>query len=80
MTETTDKLYLVELRGLNGYSSRVVYGTSYVVAKNSDEAYKKVRKFLDADDLGFEDERELLKITLLAEDYEYTTTRTLLFL
>ena len=33
-------------------STGVAYGSSYVIAETSDEAYKKVRKFLDENDLG----------------------------
>lgn len=37
----TNKLYLVKLRGMQYNSSGTIYGLSYVVAENTDEAYKK---------------------------------------
>lgn len=42
-------------------STGVAYGSSYVIAENSDEAYQKVRKFLNENDLGFSKDRELDK-------------------
>ena len=74
------KLYLVTLRGMTYSSSGPAYGTSYVIAENSDEAYQKVRKFLDENDLGFSKDRELKKIELIADTYRYTDTGCLLFL
>ena len=56
------------------------YAKDYVVANDSEEAYRKVRKFLDKEDMGFSKERELDKIELLAEDYQYTNTQYMLFL
>lgn len=76
---TTNKLYLVKLKGL--YSSTGMnYNISYVVAKDLTEAYAKVRNFLDEEDYGFRHERELDSITLLSEDYKYAECRTRLFL
>ena len=78
--ETTKKLYKVTLRGMTHNSTGTKYGISYVVANDSEEAYRKVRKFLDKEDMGFSKERELDKIELLAEDYQYTNTNYMLFL
>lgn len=78
--ENTQKLYRVTLRGMTFSSSGPTYGTSYVVAKNTDEAYKKVYNFIKEKDLGFDHERGLNMIELLAEDYEYTDTGTILYL
>ena len=50
--ENTKKLYRITLRGMTYNSTGVAYGSSYVIAETSDEAYKKVRKFLDENDLG----------------------------
>lgn len=74
------KLYRVTLKGMTYSSTGVVYGVSYVVAKNSDDAYQKVRKFLDEKDLGFSHERELEKVELIADSYQYTDVRTMLYL
>ena len=47
----TNKLYLVTLRNYGNES------THYVVAKNPDDAYKKIRDFLDEKDWCFSYER-----------------------
>lgn len=73
------KLFFVKIRG--GYTSNCTnYNEFYVVAKNSDEAYRKVRDFLNKENIGFEYEREMDTITLLAEEPNYPECRTLLFL
>ena len=78
--ETTKKLYKVTLKGMTHNSTGVKYGINYVVANDSEEAYRKVRKFLDDGDMGFSSKRELDKIELLAENYQYTNTQYMLFL
>jgi len=62
-----NKLYRVTLRGMTLNSNGVAYGVSYVVAENTDAAYKKVRTFLDANDIGFTKDRELDNVLLLNE-------------
>jgi len=74
--QDTNKLYRVVLRGMTS----TVYNMSYVIAKSADEAYRKVRKFLDDSDIGFRKDRELEKVELLAEEYQYTDTGTMVFL
>lgn len=74
------KLYRVTLKGMTYSSTGVAYGVSYVVANNSDEAYTKVRQYLDKEDIGFRKDRELDKVELLAEDYKYTDTNHMLFI
>ncbi len=69
------KLYRVTLRGMI-----LTFGVSYVVANNAEDAYQKVRKFVDEKDLGYSYQREMDKIELIAEDNQYTGTRTMLFL
>ena len=78
--ENRKKLYRVTLRGMTSNSTGSAYGTSYVVAENSDEAYKKVRKFLDEHDLGLTKDRELDKVELIADSYIYTDVGCLLHL
>ena len=78
--QDTNKLFRVILRGMTSSTTGVAYGISYVIAKNMDEAYKKVREFLDDSDIGFRKDREIEKVELLAEDYQYTDTGTMLFL
>jgi hypothetical protein len=75
-----NKLYRVTLRGMTSSVTGVSYGISYVVAKNTEEAYQKLKKFVDENDLGYSSQRELDKVELLAEDYQYTGTGTMLFL
>jgi hypothetical protein len=74
------KLYKVTLRGMTYNSTGVAHGTNYVVATSMDDAYKKVREFLDINDIGFHKERELDKIELIAEDYRYNDAGFMLFL
>lgn len=69
------KLFRVTLRGM-----KATYGISYVVAENTDEAYKKVKDFLDKEDLGFRKERELEKVELIADSYKHSDVGTLLHL
>ena len=78
--QDTNKLFRVILRGMTSSMTGVSYGISYVIAKNMDEAYKKVREFLDDNDIGFRKDREIVKVVLLAEDYQYTDTGKMLFL
>ncbi len=74
------KLYRVTLRGMTHNTTGVVQGIAYVVATNAEEAYQKVRKRLDDKNFGFNEDRELDKVELLASTYEYTDTKTLLYL
>lgn len=74
------KLYRVTLKGMTYSSTGIVYGVSYVVAKNSDKAYQKVRDFLDEEDLGVSKDRELDKVELIADSYPYTDVGCLLYL
>ena len=73
------KLFKVNLRGLSSVTG-INYQESYVVAEHATEAYEKIRAFLDTEDYGFDHERELLSVTLLAEDNRYTDVKTRLFL
>jgi len=78
--KNSKKLYKVTLRGMTYCSNGVAYGISYVIAENSDEAYQKVKKFLDENDLGFTKDRELDKVELIADNYRYTNVGRLLHL
>ena len=68
------KLYKVTIRSYGNY------GTSYVVAKNPDLAYKKVRRFLDKEELCFQSDRGMEMIELLADTDHYSDCKTLLFI
>lgn len=74
------KLYRVTLKGMTYNSTGIVYGVSYVVAENSDKAYQKVRDFLEEKDLGVSEHRELDKVELIADSYQYTDVGCLLYL
>lgn len=75
------KLYRVTLRGMTStLGTGTAYGVSYAIANNPDEAYQKVKKFVDEKDLGYSYQREMDKVELIAEDYQYTETGTILFL
>ena len=74
------KLFKVTLKGMTYNSTGIAYGISYVIAENTDEAYNKVRKFLNEKDLGFSKDRELDKIELIADSYQYTNVGCLLYL
>lgn len=74
------KLYLVTLRGMTtSTSGSIAYGKSYVVAKDSNEAYLKVKLYLDDKDIGYTSSRELHSVELIADNYEYTNVGHLLF-
>ena len=75
----TKKLYKVRLRDLFS-SSDTNYSESFVVATNPAEAYRKVRTFLDKEDLGIKEDRELESVWLVAEADNYPDCRTMLFL
>lgn len=74
------KLYKVTLKGMTQNSTGIAYGISYVVARDSNEAYLKVKDFLDEKGIGFSRERELDKIELLASDYSNSNVSHLLFI
>lgn len=69
------KLFLVKLH--KNYSQ---YGTSYVVAENSDEAVKKVQKYLNEKDLCYVTQREMDTAMLLADTKDYSDIGTMLYL
>ncbi len=79
--ETNDEkyanLYIVTLNGFKG--TRYCYGKSYVIAKNAEIAYQKVKSFLEDRKLGFASALELDTIELVATEYEYTE-KPILFL
>lgn len=76
----TNKLYLVELRGMKYAASGPAYGSAYVIASDPGEAYEKVLSSLSERDIGFRHERELDRVTLLAEAVQYPECKTILYL
>jgi len=59
-------LFKVTIKGFFGKQ----YKTVYVISDSLDDAYRTYRNFLDNQDYGFEHERELEKIELVAKLYE----------
>jgi hypothetical protein len=78
MSKSSLKLYKVELKGM--HKPYQLVGTSFVVATDPTNAYDQVKGFLKERDFGFNRERELNCITLIAENNEDTLCGTLLFL
>lgn len=72
--EMCNKLYRVTCRGMQGS-----HGTAYVIAGNPNEAYRLLRDDLDRRDLGFQKERELLSVELIAEEGAYPDCKTQLY-
>ena len=58
-------LFKVTVRGFCGKQTKTVY----VISNSMDNAYQTYRDFLDIKDYGFEHERELEKIELVAKFY-----------
>lgn len=62
------KLYRVKLRGMQlSMSSYAPTGDVYVLAEDAESAHQIVKKRCDDGDYGFEYERELHSVTLLAD-------------
>ena len=59
-------LFKVTVRGFCGG----IYKEVYVISDSLDDAYRTYRNFLDKEDLGFESNRELEKVELVAKFYE----------
>ena len=78
--EYSKKLYKVTLRGMQYTTTNPTYGTSYVIAEDSHQAYTKVRNYLEDNDIGFSRERALEKIELIASCPPGTDTEYLLYL
>jgi hypothetical protein len=75
------KLYRVTLKGMTcGLGGDTLHGKPFVLAEDPQEAYLKVKKYLDDKDLGFSHERELHTIELLAETGDYPNCNIQLFL
>ena len=52
---------------------------AHVIAFDATEAYEILRKFLDKKDWGFTKDREMDRVILIADSYEYSIERLLLF-
>lgn len=66
------KLYLVRCRGMQTTcGSQVAHGTAYVAADDPHKAYRKLREYLDDNDIGFAKDRELQSVELIGEETNY---------
>ena len=74
------KLYKVVLKGLQYCGGCAALGTSYVVAEDPTTAYKKLRSYLDENDVGFRRDRELERIELIADEGFFDGCGTKVFL
>lgn len=75
------RLYLVKCRGMQyATGNSVVHGVAYVLARTTEEAYRKVRAYLDKHDIGFSCDRELQSVELVAESADYPECSMRLFL
>jgi hypothetical protein len=70
------KLFRVNLQGMDYSTTGPVYGVSYVVADNSDEAYRIVKEAVDSWGVGFIHERELKSVELIADTERYPDCKT----
>ena len=75
----TKKLYRVDIKAIPS-SMGTSYDYAYVIAGNSDEAYKKYRAFLDEKDLFFSSDRGMESVSLVADAGEYGDCDRLLIL
>lgn len=64
-------LYRVNLQGCKTSITSKSMSGAYVVAETLDSAYNQVRQWLDKEGYGWEHERDLESIELLAETYFY---------
>jgi hypothetical protein len=75
------KLYEVRLKGLQtAIHPSPIRGQSYVIASNPEEAYQKVREYLDEKKLGDYEDREMDSITLIAEVGDFPNCKIQLFI
>lgn len=73
------KLYKVTCRGMN-YNKHSLHGVAYVVAPDSEMAYQELLTYLNKKDLGFQDDRELKTVELIAEESDYPKCGIRLFI
>ena len=63
-------LYRVELTGLNYSTTGTALSPAYVVAQDAEAAYVAVKSWADAKGYGFDRERTLKSVTLLATTFD----------
>ena len=74
------KLFYVECRGMRTNPAGAPWGIAYVLADNPTEAYDKLKARLVREVVGFNHERVLDKVMLIAEEGIYPECRMQLIL
>lgn len=76
------RLYIVRCCGMTvGTGGKdLANGVAYVIAEDAESAYQKVKSNLDERKIGFDREREMDSVTLLAEEGHYPKCAHRLFL
>ena len=65
-------LYVVTCKGMtSNIGSNTAHGLVYVVASDPTAAYKTVRDYLDQNKIGFQHEREMESVKLIASSAKY---------
>lgn len=65
------KLYKVTCRGMHGgLAYDTAWGVAFAVADNPADAYEMVRQYLVDEGIGYDHERELETVALLADESE----------
>lgn len=78
---STQKLYRVICCGMTSTTfGSTSHGDAYVIAKTSEDAYRKLREYLDISRLGTAKDRALHTIELIAEDKNYPECGKRLFI
>lgn len=65
------KLWLVNLQGMHFNSIGAPHGEAYVLAETADEAIGKLQKYVNDNNLGFQKDREIKSIELVADSIKY---------
>ena len=74
------KLFKVRLKGMTYSSTGNVWGESYVIANDPTEAYEKVKAHLIEKKVGFDKDRELDTVQLIADEKDYAPAGFKLYL
>jgi len=74
------KLYQIRCRGMTYHTGgQTAHGIAYVVAPDAETAYQTLRKHLNEKNLGFEHERELDEMSMIADSEYYSACPIKLF-
>ena len=79
MGSIKNNLYVVTLASMVDRTVGISYGKSYVVAEDVEQAYQKVKSFLETNKIGTPSDRVLYRIELLASTDIYSGIKNILF-